>query len=150
MLHIEISIAKQTLHLVEDGMETRCYQISSAKNGLGSEEGSYKTPLGNFIISEKHGHNEPINTIFKGRVPVGEWSPCQQCDDDLVTSRILWLGGIDNDNANTKQRYIYIHGTNHEDKLGSPHSCGCIRMSNKDVIELFDNVTENTPVRISP
>ena len=149
MLRIEISINSQTLHLYDDDVELNCYQISTAKNGIGSEEGSYKTPVGNFIISEKHGHDEPLYTILKGRLPVGEWNPSECYDDDLVTSRILWLDGIEADNANTKQRYIYIHGTNHEDKLGSPHSWGCIRMNNLEVIELFNNVTENTPVRIT-
>ena len=148
MTTLEVSIANQTLRVLENGVEQNCYPISSAKNGLGAELGSLKTPTGNFIISEKHGHDAAIYTIFKGRLPVGQWSPAEHCDDDLVTTRILWLDGQDMDNANTKARYIYIHGTNHEDQIGTPHSCGCIRMRNQDVIELFDAVTENTPVRI--
>ncbi|MEO1855974.1 MAG: L,D-transpeptidase [Rubritalea sp.] len=149
MTTLEVSISEQTLKVLENGVVQHCYSISSAKNGVGSEEGSLKTPTGNFIIAEKHGHGAKIHTIFKGRVAVGQWSPGELCDDDLVTSRILWLDGQDTDNSNTKARYIYIHGTNHEDKIGNPHSCGCIRMHNQDVIELFENVTENTPVRIS-
>ena len=148
MTTLEVSIANQTLRVLENGVELRRYPISSAKNGLGSELGSLKTPTGNFIIAEKHGHDTPIHTVFKGRLPVGQWSPREHCDDDLVTTRIIWLDGQDIDNANTKARYIYIHGTNHEDQIGTPHSCGCIRMRNQDVIELFDAVTENTPVRI--
>lgn len=148
MRSILITIRDQSLALLDGEHEIARYSISSAKNGLGTSEGSYKTPLGDFIVSEKHGENAPIYTIFKGRKAVGEWEPEQRCEDDLVTSRILWLDGTDRQNSNTKLRYIYIHGTNHEDKLGTPHSCGCIRMNNKDIIELFDNVTENTPVRI--
>ena len=148
MTTLEVSIFDQTLRVLENGVELRSYPISSAKNGLGSEEGSLKTPTGNFIIAEKLGLDAPIHTIFKGRLPVGLWSVGEHCDDDLVTTRILWLDGSDADNANTKDRYIYIHGTNHEDKIGTPHSCGCIRMRNQDIIELFDNVTENTPVSI--
>ena len=149
MTTLEISISNQSLRVLENGVEQRSYPISSAKNGLGSEERSFKTPTGNFIIAEKHGHDAPIHTIFKGRLPVGQWSPGEHCNDDLVTTRILWLDGQDADNTNTKARFIYIHGTNHEDKIGTPHSCGCIRMRNQDVIELFENITENTPVRIS-
>lgn len=148
MITLEVSISDQTLRVLENGVEQSCYPISSAKNGLGSEEGSFKTPTGNFIVSEKHGHNAPVQTIFKGRKPVGLWQSEEICDSDLVTSRILWLDGLDSDNANTKERYIYIHGTNHEDKIGTPQSCGCIRMRNKDVIELFDLVEENTHLTI--
>lgn len=148
MRSILITIRDQSLALLDGEHEIARYSISSAKNGLGTSEGSYKTPLGHFIVSEKHGEDAPIYTIFKGRKAVGEWEPEQRCEDDLVTSRILWLDGTDRLNSNTKLRYIYIHGTNHEDKLGAPHSCGCIRMKNEDIIELFDNVTENTPVRI--
>jgi lipoprotein-anchoring transpeptidase ErfK/SrfK len=63
-------------------------------------------------------------------------------------SRILWLDGLEEDNANTRERFIYIHGTKHEDKIGRPASHGCIRMRNADVIELFDLVDEETPVVI--
>jgi len=63
-------------------------------------------------------------------------------------SRILWLDGLEEDNANTRERFIYIHGTKHEDKIGRPASHGCIRMRNADVIELFDLIDEDTPVLI--
>ena len=69
--------------------------------------------------------------------------------EDWITSRILWLDGLEDDNANTRDRYIYIHGTRHEDKIGIPDSHGCIRMRNADVIELFGLVEEGTPVEIS-
>ncbi|MFC4993562.1 L,D-transpeptidase family protein [Rubritalea tangerina] len=149
-MHILISINKQTLQLMEQNVVLHSYPISSAKNGIGFEEGSYQTPTGNFLISEKHGHDAPIHTIFKGRKAVDLWNPEHHSDQDLVTTRILWLEGLDPNNLNTKERYIYIHGTNHEDSIGSPSSCGCIRMRNLDIIELFDAVTENTPVQILP
>lgn len=149
MKEIHISINDQSLSLKDKGKVSKTYPISSAKNGIGSEKGSYKTPTGNFVIAEKYGHNAPIYTIFKNRKPAGEWQHEDHCDDDLITSRILWLDGIDSENSNTKERYIYIHGTNHENAIGSPISCGCIRMRNQDIIELFEHVTENTPVRIS-
>lgn len=148
IISLEISISNQNIRVLKNGTEQHSYPISSAKNGLGSEEGSLKTPLGNFIIAEKHGHDSPIYTIFKGLAPVGQWSTGEHTDDDLITSRILWLEGQDADNANTKSRYIYIHGTNHEDEIGTPQSCGCIRMRNQDIIELFDTIKENTTVRI--
>lgn len=149
MISLVVSISKQTLTVLENGLEQRNYPISSSKNGSGTEQDSLKTPTGNFIVDEKHGHNAPIYTIFKGRLPSGLWSTSDSIPEDLITSRILWLDGQDLDNANSKQRYIYIHGTNHEDKIGAPHSCGCIRMRNQDIIELFDIVDEKTPVTIA-
>ena len=71
---------------------------------------------------------------------------------DLITSRILWLEGLepginagrDAEGAlvDSHERYIYIHGTNHEDEIGKAASHGCIRMLNAEVITLFDQVQE--------
>ena len=114
---------------------------------MGTEEGSHKTPLGNFRISDKIGEGMPDETIFVGRVALGADDPLPPTDD-LILSRILWLDGLEPHNANTRDRFIYIHGTRHEDKIGRPDSHGCIRMRNADVIELFDLVKVGTPVKI--
>lgn len=149
-MQLVISISDQTLTLKQEGDASLSFPISSAKRGIGSAEGSYKTPTGNFLICEKFGHNAPIYTTFKARQASGMWSTEDVSDDDLITSRILWLEGIDPGNSNTKERFIYIHGTNHEDKIGAPHSCGCIRMNNRDIIELFEKVGVGTAVQIIP
>jgi len=106
-----------------------------------------KTPLGNFRIAEKIGHDAAPGTIFKARVPLGPNDPFPDTED-FVTTRILWLDGMDAENANTRDRFIYIHGTKHEGKIGTPDSHGCIRMRNADVIELFQLVDETTQVVI--
>ena len=106
-----------------------------------------KTPLGNFRIAEKIGHQAVSGTIFKARVPLGPDDPLPDTED-FVTTRILWLDGLDEENSNTRDRFIYIHGTKHEDKIGIADSHGCIRMRNADVIELFDLVDETTQVVI--
>ena len=106
-----------------------------------------KTPPGNFRIAEKIGHDAEPGTIFKARVPLGPDDPLPETED-LITSRILWLDGVDEENANTRERFIYIHGTKHEDKIGLPASHGCIRMRDDDVIELFELVDETTQVVI--
>ena len=106
-----------------------------------------KTPLGKFLVSDKIGHGAAPGTIFKARVPLGPNDPLPDTDD-FVTSRILWLDGLGKRNANTHDRYVYIHGTKHEDRIGTPDSHGCIRMRNADVIELFDLVEEGVPVTI--
>ncbi|HXY60683.1 MAG TPA: L,D-transpeptidase [Chthoniobacterales bacterium] len=144
---VDISIRDQTLSLARDGKFVRSYPISSSRFGIGTQEGSFKTPTGNFKISQKIGGDLPHGTIFRSRVPLGPEDPLPSTED-LVMSRILWLDGVDEDNANTRDRFIYIHGTKHEDKIGTPASHGCIRMRNADVVELFELVDETTPVVI--
>jgi L,D-transpeptidase YbiS len=144
---IDISIGDQRLTLTRDGEVLRSYPVSSSRFGIGTEEGSMKTPLGNFRIAEKIGHDAEPGTIFKARVALGSDDPLPETED-LITSRILWLDGMDEENANTRERFIYIHGTKHEDKIGLPASHGCIRMRDDDVIELFELVDETTQVVI--
>jgi len=143
-----VSVPDQELRLVEGGQLLRSYDVSTAERGTGSEEGSYRTPLGRFTIREMIGGDSERGTVFKSRVPVGMWSSSERAEGDLVVSRILWLDGIDADNQNTYERYIYIHGTNHEHRIGEAASHGCVRMMNADVIDLFDRVEVGTPVEI--
>jgi len=146
-MHINVSIGEQKLRIFEGDALMAEYVISSAANGIGFDEGSYCTPTGRFEVSEKIGEGEPSGTIFRSRQPTGVWDGTQS-DDDMVLTRILRLHGLDAENANTMERYIYIHGTNQESLLGQPASCGCIRMSNKDVVDLFDRVEVGTPLVI--
>lgn len=149
-LSIRISIERQVLYLEKYGSILRSFPVSTASAGTGTEPMSYKTPLGNFRVAEKVGEGCPEGTIFRSRTPAGIWSKedLGEQEDDLITSRILWLDGLDEENRNTKDRFIYIHGTNHEEEIGSPASCGCIRMLNADIIEIFDAVEEGTHVII--
>ena len=144
---IDVSIRDQRLTLTRDGEILRSYPVSSSRFGIGTEEGSMKTPLGRFRIAEKIGDGATPGTIFKARVALGP-DDLPPATEDFVTSRILWLDGLDEHNANTHDRFIYIHGTKHEDELGTPASHGCIRMRNVDVIELFELVDETTQVII--
>jgi L,D-transpeptidase YbiS len=144
---IDISIGDQRLVLKRGRRILRSYPVSSSRFGIGTEEGSMKTPLGKFRIAKKIGHNAASGTIFKARVPLAPGDPLPQTDD-FITSRILWLDGVEEHNANTRDRFIYIHGTRHEDQVGTPASHGCIRMRNADVIDLFDLVDETTAVVI--
>lgn len=146
MVNLYIKASEQVLYLEKQG-NVKKYPVSTSRSGLGSEEGSFKTPLGNFIVSEKIGEGQQIYTIFKGRLPNGIWDKINKTED-LVLTRILWLSGIDPENLNTKERFIYIHGTNHEDLIGTPVSHGCVRMRNEDVIELFSLVNLNDQVII--
>ena len=144
---IHISIRDQQLTVKHDETAIRTYPVSTSRFGIGTEKGSLKTPTGRFRVAEKIGGEMPTGTIFRSRVPLGSGDPLPPTED-LVMSRILWLDGLDDHNANTRERFIYIHGTKHEGEIGTPASCGCIRMRNVDVVELFDLVNHNTPVII--
>jgi hypothetical protein len=149
MHKIVISVARQEMELRRArGQIVATYPISTSRFGLGSEPGSNCTPLGKFRIQEKIGAGSLWGTIFSSRQAIGLWSPAFETDLDLITTRILWLDGLEKHNANAHDRYIYIHGTNHEDVLGTPASHGCIRMANWHVVELFDLVESGTHVEI--
>ncbi len=145
--NIHISIRDQRLTLKKGETPMRTYPVSTSRFGIGGEEGSMKTPTGRFRVGEKIGGEMPSDTVFRNRVPLQPGDPLPPTED-LVMSRILWLDGLDEDNANTRDRFIYIHGTKHEDKIGIPDSHGCVRMRNGDVAELFKLVDEGTHVII--
>jgi phosphoserine phosphatase len=145
-----VSIDDQTLEVLESDSCIRRFRVSTALKGMGFERNSFKTPTGRFRICEKIGEGEAVGTIFKQRVPVGIWQPGDLMEHDLVLTRILRLDGIDPENANTRDRWIYIHGTNQESLLGQPASQGCIRLGNHDIIELFNMIHEGTELEIQP
>ena len=161
-LYIEIDLRLQRLYLFEPAPEgdilLRQYPVSTSLNGAGEQNGSYCTPRGRHRIAEKIGAGAPLFAAFKARVPTGEiWTPqmdAQEPGRDWILTRILWLEGQEpgrnqGGTVDTHDRYIYIHGTHEEHKLGTPVSHGCIRMRNADVAELFDLVDVGTEVRIS-
>ena len=134
------------------------YRISSSIYGEGNEEGSNKTPLGAHYIREYFGKDVDIYTIFKNRVPTGHKAKLlsreQKSEEDIITTRILWLDGLEEGfnkgaNLDSYKRYIYIHGTNEEELIGQKASHGCIRMNNSDIIKLCNKNLLNTFVYIS-
>lgn len=146
-MKIHVSVPDQRLTVFCGDNEIASYPVSTSKFGLGSEPGSYRTPLGRFVVAEMIGDGAPEAAVFKGRVPTGEIAS-PGGEEDHVLTRILWLDGCEADNANTKERYIYIHGTNQEDQVGEPASHGCVRMRNRDVADLFAKVAPGTAVEI--
>lgn len=152
-----VDIENQSLIYLKKGSIQKIYTISSSSYGTGSKENSYKTPLGKHEIYKKIGGNLPDNAILKGRVWNGAIADVIKepidTDFDHVTSRILWLDGLEigknkGKGIDSRKRFIYIHGTAEEGLIGKPASDGCIRMYNRDVIELFDLVNEKAQVWI--
>lgn len=145
---IRVSVAAQRLELRSDSGELLfAAPCSTGAAGTGSEEGSGRTPLGRFCICSKHGENAPLLTVFRGRLPVG-LHPQASRGEDAILARILCLHGLEPHNANTRARFIYIHGTADTARLGTPVSHGCIRLSPQDAATLFDLVPLGTPVEI--
>lgn len=149
----------QRMYLIVDGRAVAEWPVSTAEKGVGSQKGSDQTPLGVHRIAQKIGGGAPLGSIFKSRQNTGQIvdilsAPGADGPADYVTSRILWLDGLEpglnkGGNVDSRERFIYIHGTGEEGRIGTPASHGCIRMRNRDVINLFDQVDENTLVVIS-
>lgn len=146
-MHLHINIAEQRLSLRDArGAELLCCAVSTGKAGVGCEEGSGKTPTGRFTVCSKHGENAPLHTVFRGRIPVGTWPTVG--GEDAILARILCLDGAEEANANTRARYIYIHGTAETARLGTPASHGCIRLSPADAVRLYELCPLGTTVFI--
>ncbi|WP_455384870.1 L,D-transpeptidase family protein [Acidihalobacter prosperus] len=155
-----VDVGRQCLHLIERGNLLKRYAVSTAARGIGQREGSFQTPAGVFRVSEKFGADAPAGMVFKGRRATGEIAavlsdPHDPAENDLVTTRILWLDGMQpgynrGGDVDTHARYIYIHGTPEEGRIGTPASHGCVRMRNDDVADLFERLPENSLVCILP
>lgn len=152
-----VSIKRQTLQLLEHGELAREFKVSTSKNPPSCVENSFGTPTGLHEIGQKLCGDAPLGAVLKGRVDTGKryWElPEDEQRPNLVTTRILWLEGLEpghnqGGNRDSHARYIYIHGTNHEDKIGTPASGGCVQLRNQEMIELFDAVAEGDHVLIA-
>jgi lipoprotein-anchoring transpeptidase ErfK/SrfK len=143
-----VSVRDQRLLLVRDGQPIKSYPISTSKFGLGSESGSKRTPLGKMAVARKIGDGARPGAVFKSRRPTGEVLKPNAPGRDPIVSRIIWLTGRESQNRNTYARFIYIHGTPEEWRIGQPASYGCIRMKSRDVIDLYNRVGVGAEVKI--
>lgn len=152
-----VSIATQRLIHLRSGQERATYVCSTSSRPPSCVQDSGGTPTGWHTVAEKHGVDQPLGMILRGRVPTGIcWQdvPAGERDpDNRVTTRILWLAGDEpgrnaGPGIDSYARYIYIHGTNHPENLGRPASHGCVQLSDADVIRLFDDVAVGTAVWI--
>lgn len=158
-MHIDVSIAEQSLSLVDEaGRVVRRYSVSTALRGVGEQSGSYCTPRGKHLIRARIGAGLPVNTVFVARRASGEiYTPelaAAYPERDWILTRILWLSGCEPARnrlgcVDSMRRYIYIHGSPDSAIMGKPGSRGCIRMRNADIIQLFDLVPAYTPVEIT-
>jgi hypothetical protein len=145
-----ISIRDQKLVLLRNGSQLATYPISTSMFGLGDAWGRMTTPLGYLAVEKKIGDNVPIGAVFHNRRLTGEVLQPNTPGRDPITTRIIWLRGLEAQNAHAFQRCIYIHGTPEEKKIGRPASYGCIRMKSKDVADLYNQVPLGAVVQIIP
>lgn len=157
-LSLRVSLAAQTLELTRGESLWKTYTISTSKHGAGEVRGSFQTPRGRHLVRAKIGASAPLNAVFRGRRPTGEIYSAALArahpERDWILTRILWLSGTEIGRnrlglVDTMRRYIYIHGAPETEPLGSPSSIGCIRMANRDIVELFDLVATGTIVDIA-
>ena len=154
-----IDVTKQELLLIENNQIAGRWIISTAEAGIGSRKGSNQTPLGVHRLAQKIGDGAPLGTVFKARQNTGRvakilTAPGARSGEDNVTTRDMWVDGLEpglnkGGAVDSYQRFIYIHGTDEEGRLGAPASHGCIRMRNQDVVDLYDRVREDTLVVIA-
>ncbi|HUW74578.1 MAG TPA: L,D-transpeptidase family protein [Methyloceanibacter sp.] len=149
-----VDVERQTATWIEDGEAQAVWPVSTARNGIGGEENSFKTPPGWHRIHARIGESACAGTVFESREPTGQTCRGEDCDGDLILTRILTLDGLE-DRLNrgpghdSLERYIYLHGTNQEALIGRPASRGCVRLSNADICALFDRVREGDLVLIA-
>ncbi|MDP3288958.1 MAG: L,D-transpeptidase [Methyloversatilis sp.] len=157
-MRLALDIPTQWMQLYDDSdVLIRRYRVSTARNGSGEKRGSYCTPRGRHVIRARIGGDVPVNTVFVRRRPTGEvWSPelaASQPGRDWILTRILWLSGCEPGfnrlgEVDTMRRFIYLHGSPDTAEMGVPGSIGCVRMRNRDIIELFELVPTGSAVEI--
>jgi len=155
---VVVRVDEQRLYLWQDGGVSDIYDVSTSEHGVGHEDGTFRTPTGLHRIARRIGDGAPAGTVFRGRANTGEVAdiltgPDERSEGDHITSRILWLEGLEpgvnrGGTVDSFARYIYIHGTDEEGRIGTPASIGCVRMRNDEVIELFPRLPEGSLVQI--
>ena len=145
---VVISVKDQKLAVLDRETLLAVYPVSTSKYGIGDSRGSYRTPLGQLEIAQKIGDGLPPGTVFKDRRRTGEIVGVNAPGRDPIVTRIIWLRGLEWQNANAFHRDIYIHGTPEERNIGLPVSYGCVRMRSEDVIKLYDVVGTGAQVTI--
>lgn len=145
---IIVSVKEQKLMLIENGMRLATYPVSTSKFGLGDNWGRMTTPLGFMEVAQKIGDNAPIGAVFHNRRFTGEIIQPNAPGRDPIITRIIWLRGLQPENAHAFSRCIYIHGTPQEKLIGRPASFGCIRMKSSDVTALYNQIPLGAVVEV--
>jgi len=139
--NVIVSVRDQKLMVVANGGRAATYPVSTSEFGLGDNWGSMATPTGD---------HAPTGAVFHNRRFTGEILQPNAPGRDPVITRIIWLRGMQMENAHAFNRCIYIHGTPEEKLIGKPASYGCIRMKSSDVASLYAQLPLGAIVQITP
>jgi len=148
--NVIVSVRDQKLMVVANGGRAATYPVSTSKFGLGDNWGSMATPTGLLQVAQKIGDHAPTGAVFHNRRFTGEILQPNAPGRDPVITRIIWLRGMQMENAHAFNRCIYIHGTPEEKLIGKPASYGCIRMKSSDVASLYAQLPLGAIVQITP
>ena len=148
-----VNASEQRIYIVAGMRLLASYPVSTSRFGVGTRNGSFRTPTGAHRVIEKIGEGAPLMTVFKARRNTGKLAAVNGQTDDAICSRVLWLDGLEPGHnrggaRDSRRRHIYIHGTADEANIGRPVSRGCIRMKNADVCEVFDALEDGSVVYI--
>ena len=151
---VVVDVARQRLGLMVAGTLVLDCPVSTAAAGLGGAEGSLRTPPGWHRIHTRIGEGAPLRAVFDSRVATGDVWQGEATEADLILTRILTLDGLEpgvnrGPGVDSLERYIYLHGTNHPERLGSPASHGCVRLDSADLLDLFRQVRAGDPVLVA-
>ena len=152
-----VSIKQQRLYHQKEGKSVKTYVASTSLKPPSCKEDSLGTPWGLHKVCEVIGEGQSLGMVFQGRKPIGV--PYWNCEEamqqkNLITSRILRLTGLQEGlnlggKQDTFKRFVYLHGTNHEEHLGKPSSSGCIQLGNQEIIDLANQITLGSHLYIS-
>lgn len=145
-----VSVREQRLMLLQNGARVKTYPVSTSKFGVGDGQGKMTTPIGAMAVAQKIGDHAPTGAVFHNRRFTGEILKPNAPGRDPITTRIIWLRGLEASTAHAFSRCIYIHGTPEERKIGRPASYGCIRMKAKDVAALYTQLPVGAVVQVTP
>jgi len=150
-----VDVERQRLLWFEPGRPTAEFPVSTSAAGIGGEADSGRTPPGWHEVRARIGAGTEAGAVFRSREATGERWRGEKSEEDLILTRVITLAGLEpgvnaGPGCDSLERYIYLHGTNQEDRLGTPASHGCVRLANHDVIALFDRLREGDPVVIVP
>jgi lipoprotein-anchoring transpeptidase ErfK/SrfK len=146
--HLIVSVPDQRMAVYRKDVLLGTFPVSTSKFGYGDGAGTNHTPLGKLQVAQKIGGGQPSGMRFKSRRATGEIVPVNAPGRDPIVTRILWLKGREGENRNAYDRYIYIHGTPEESRLGTPASFGCVRMASRDILWLYDTVGKGAKVDV--
>ncbi|WP_238649371.1 L,D-transpeptidase family protein [Paenibacillus piscarius] len=129
-------------------------QGSGAETAEGAELPFFREPLRIMVDKQKHRLALASGNIILRNYPVGLGGDKTPEGEFAISDKVVNPNGRDNGEFGSRGMQLSdsnyaIHGTNEPESIGKDESLGCIRMSRKDIEELFAMVPMGTKVTIT-